>query len=408
LARLISFAGTQAAYVALIALIYGRSGGSGIWISAALLAALGARVVMSPWAGALGDYLDRRWVMVGSDLAAAGCFLGLSMVHSLPVLVALAAAAGIAEAPFGPASSALVTMLVPEERRGWASGTLSIGTSSGMLIGASLGGVLVAGFGASTAFLLNAVSFVLSAAFAASIGGSFVVEARDDPTDRGVLKGIRLLFAQRVLRLSTLSVALVALALGMTNVAELPLFVSIGAGQVGFGIAVAAWGGGQIAGGRLASRIVGGRLERLALIAGCALATGAIGLSGAIPAFAAVAILFAVGGVGNALLNLALILTVQRWAPQQLQARTLAAVEALVNTAIGTSLLVGGLLLTPLGAQGVYLLAGGLGAIAVLVALRIPRQPKPVKPEEQPAEPHAERTLDRFDLARPTPLPIPA
>jgi hypothetical protein len=85
----------------------------------------------------------------------------------------------------------------------------------------------------------------------------------------------------------------------MTNVAELPLFIHIGAGNVGFGIAVAAWGGGQIVGARLASRITDARLERTALIAGSALAAAALGLSGAIPSFAAVALLFVVVGVGK-------------------------------------------------------------------------------------------------------------
>ena len=39
----------------------------------------------------------------------------------------------------------------------------------------------------------------------------------------------------------------------MTNVAELPLFLSIGAGKAGFGLAVAAWAAGQIVGGSDAS-----------------------------------------------------------------------------------------------------------------------------------------------------------
>src|SRR5438132_64376 len=84
-ARLISWMGTEAAYIALIALVYERSGGSGVWISAALLAALGARVVVSPWAGLLGDYFDRRTVMITSDLGAAACFTAIATTHSLPV-----------------------------------------------------------------------------------------------------------------------------------------------------------------------------------------------------------------------------------------------------------------------------------------------------------------------------------
>src|SRR2546421_4661678 len=164
LARLISWVGTEAAYIALIALVYDRSHASGVWISAALLSTLAARVLVSPWAGSLGDYLDRRVVMICSDLAAASCFVAISQVHSLPVLVALAAVAGIAEAPFSPASTALLAMVVPEGRRGWASGTVSAGSSTGMLIGAACGGLLVASFGAASAFLINALSFVASAA----------------------------------------------------------------------------------------------------------------------------------------------------------------------------------------------------------------------------------------------------
>ena len=407
LARLVSWAGTQAAYIALIALIYERSGGSGIWISAALLAALGARVIASPWAGMLGDYFDRRIVMVGSDLAAAGCFVAISQVRSLPSLVALAAVAGIAEAPFSPASGALLTMLVPAERRGWANGTLAMGSSGGMLIGAAFGGVLVASFGASTAFLLNAFSFVVSAVLASSIRGRFVAEGRHDPEHRGALKGVAFLFGQRTLRLATSSAALLALGLGMANVAEFPLFVHIGAGRIGFGIAVAAWGSGQITGGRLASRIADAHLERRALISGGALLTAGIGLSGAIPIFAAVALLFVIGGVGNALLNIAIVQMVQRWSPAQVQGRTLAAVEAIINSAIGISLLVGGLVLAPLGARGIYLLAGGLGAIAVVISLRIPRQPSTVRPEPQVVDARDPAHGKRFDSFGRAPTPVP-
>jgi MFS family permease len=396
-ARFISWAGTQAAYIALIALIYERSGGSGMWISAALLAALGARVVASPWAGTLGDYFDRRLVMIGSDLAAAACFVAISQVRSLPLLVVLAAFAGFAEAPFSPASGALLSMLVPEERRGWANGVISMGNSGGMLVGAAFGGVLVASFGASSAFLLNAGSFIVSAVLASTVGGRFVVDASREVEHRGAFKGVQLLLSQQTLRLSTVSLALLALALGMTNVAELPFFVHIGAGKVGFGVGVAAWGAGQIVGGRLASRITDARLERLALIIGGLLAAGALGLAGAIPIFFVVALLFATAGIGNAFVNIGVVMMVQRWAPTQLQGRAIAAVEAVANTAIGVSLLTGGLLLAPFGARGVFLLAGGLGAMAVLVSLRIPREPTPIRPQQQEVGTTGPTSSERFD-----------
>jgi MFS family permease len=120
--RLISLGGTQAAYIALLAPAYDRSHGSGSWLAAALIAALAARVAVSPWAGSLGDRFDRRRVTTASDVAAAACFLVIAQAGSLVALVALSAAASIAEAPFSPASSALVAMIVPTERRGWANG----------------------------------------------------------------------------------------------------------------------------------------------------------------------------------------------------------------------------------------------------------------------------------------------
>jgi MFS family permease len=384
-ARLVSLAGTQAAYIALIALIYDKSNGSGIWIAAALVAGLGARVVSAPWAGALGDYFDRRLVMIASDLAAATCFVALSQFDSLPLLVGLAAIAGVAEAPFGAASGALVAMLVPEDRRGWANGTLSMGTAGGNLIGAAFGGVFVATAGASGAFLINAGSFVASAALAVSIKGRFVARDPANHEKQDVWRGVRILVSERVLRLSVSSIALVALALAMGNVAEYPLFVSIGAGKVGFGIAVAAWGAGQIAGGKLASRLVGARLERLAIIAGCALTSVVVGIFGGIPVFFLIAALSVLGGLGNSLLNIGLVMSVQRWSPPEVQSRTFAAVEALANTAVGVSLIAGGLLLAPLGPRGVYLLAGGLGVLAVIIAFRIPREPAPLKLDEAPA-----------------------
>ena len=403
IARFVSWAGSQAANIALLALVYERSNGSGEWISAALLAALGARVIASPWAGSLGDYFDRRLVMVGSDLVAAACFVAISQVGSLPLLVALAGVAGMAEAPFGPASGALISMLVPDERRGWANGMLSIGVASGMVLGAAFGGVLVATLGASTAFLVNAGSFVLSATLVISIGGKFVSGAREHPEQRGVLKGVHFMLETRMVRLTVLSAALVALALGMVNVAELPYFLDIGAGKTGFGVAVAAWAAGQIVGGRLAARVNDARRERLALIAGCGVITAAVAATGALPVFAVVGLVFVAGGLGNAFLNLGFVLIVQRWTPHHLQGRTLAAAEALANTALGVSLVVGGLLLSVLTPRGVFLLAGALGCMAVALTLRTPRQPMPEKPDEQPARGEDERQTDvhRLPLVQP-------
>jgi MFS family permease len=389
IARLVSQIGTQAAYIALLVLIFQRSGGSGLWLSAALLASLGARVAVSPWAGVIGDYFDRRIVLISSDLTAAVCFVGISQVHSLWILVVLASVASVAEAPFGPAASAMVAMVVPADQRGWANGSVAAGSSIGMLFGAVFGGILVAAFGAATAFDINAVSFLGSAFLVYSIKGHYRVDQHAEAEHRGALRGVELVWSHRILRTSTCSFALVALALGMMNVAEYPLFVHLGVGKVGFGVAAAAWGAGQIAAARLASRIRDARTERLVLIGASALLSAAVGLSGAVPWFAFVVGAFMLGGVGNTFASMACLLIAQRWAPPQIQSRVIAAVEAIVNLALGASLVVGGVLLSPLGASGVFIVSGILGALAAATALRIPREKEPLKPEPEriPATP---------------------
>lgn len=379
-------AGTQAAYLALVALVYRRTDGSGAWIAAALAASLAARVAVSPWAGALGDRFDRRLVMIASDLVAAGCFVGLAFASDPVALVLLAGLASAAEAPFGPASGALIVMLVPESQRAWANSLRAAGSSLGSLVGGVSGGLLVAALGASAAFYVNAASFVGSAVLVSTIRGSYRAVRTTDSEHRGVLAGIRLLWRLPVLRISTCSLGLVLLGLGMVNVAEYPFFVLLGAGSTGFGVAITAWAGGQVVGSRLLRHLAGARAERGALIAGCGLASLALGVSGAWQWFPAIALVFVAGGIGATFAGVASSMIAQRWAPDEVRGRTLAAVEAVASAALGASLLAGGVLLGPLGPANVFLLAGGIGLVATSLALRVPPNSRTPLPEPVPAE----------------------
>src|SRR3954464_8588277 len=103
--RAVSIAGSEAAYLALVALVYHQTG-SAYWVSAAVLSMVGASTVVGPLAGALGDRFDRRRVMIVSDLSAGAAFLALALVHEPWLLVVLAGLAAVLEAPFVPASQA--------------------------------------------------------------------------------------------------------------------------------------------------------------------------------------------------------------------------------------------------------------------------------------------------------------
>ena len=370
--RLISTVGAMVSYVALVAVVYQRSGHSGGWVAAALVVMFGVSALVGPWAGALGDRLDRRLLMIGSDVAAAATFVGIAFAHSLPLLVVLAGLSALAESPFGAASQALLVMLVPEDKRTWATATRSSSASAGMLLGGALGGFLVATLGGTTSFLLNAASFVISAALVSRIKGTYRATPSPDGTDRGVSEGFRFVLSNPALRLTLLATSVGLLGTGMINVAEYPLFVDMGGGSKAYGTAVSGWALGGFIAGRVIRRQGDAFSERRHLLLGCALVAVAIGLCGVVPIVGAVVILFSIGGFAAGTRGIASTLIFQRRAPDHIRARTFAAMGTANIGAIGVAMIISGIVLATLTPAGVCVASGLVGLLALLIATRVP------------------------------------
>src|SRR4051812_6300445 len=105
LGRLVSITSGSAAYIALVAAIYGETG-SALWVSAALFASVVASVVSAPYAGWLGDRFDRRRVLVGADVVAAAVAAAMALTEQPKALVPLVGLLTIVQSPFEPASAA--------------------------------------------------------------------------------------------------------------------------------------------------------------------------------------------------------------------------------------------------------------------------------------------------------------
>jgi MFS family permease len=172
LARMISYTGTSAAFIALVYAVFQDTGSSG-WVAATLLVTLGVKGAVTPFAGTLGDRFDRRTVMIVSDLAGAAVLASMALVHSPWLLLPLALVSVVVETPFFPASAAAVPNLVNQEDLAWANGTIAFGQTMGYMLGPAIGGLMVAAGGASAAFLVDAVSFGVSAMLVGSVRGDF-------------------------------------------------------------------------------------------------------------------------------------------------------------------------------------------------------------------------------------------
>jgi MFS family permease len=385
--RLISITGTTVSYVAIVTVVYERSGHSGPWVAATLVLMFACGAAAAPWAGSLGDRADRRRVMIGSDLAAAAAFVGIAYAHSLPLLAALAAISAVAEAPFGPSSQALLVMLVPEDRRTWATATRASSQSAGMLMGGVIGGLIVAAFGGRTAFLINAASFVVSAIFVSRIKGAYRAVPSGDPSEHQhrVSEGFRFVLARPALRLTMLTISVSLLGNGLINVAEYPLFSSLGGGSEAYGAAVSGFALGGFVAGRVIRRHGDAYSERRLLLVGCALVAAMRGLYGVVPIAGVVAVLFSIGGFAAVTCGISSNLIFQRWTPDHVRARAFAALQASNYAGIGLSMAVSGLLLTLLTPSWVCAVAGMVGLCALLVAFRVPprrREPANADPLE--------------------------
>jgi MFS family permease len=374
-ARLVSLTGGEAAYIALVALVYERTGSS-LWVSAALLAMIGVAGVCSPFAGALGDRFDRRRVLIASDLVAAALFVAIATTDAPWQLCVLAGLAAAAESPFIPTSTAAVPNLVADSADlPRANALVATGRNIGHLCGPLLGGLLVASVGAQAAFVGNAVTFLVSALLVASIRQPLQAArgTAHDGDHVGLMAGFRFLAADRVLRTIAIAWSIVLLGIGGVLVAELPLAEELGAGAVGYGLLVAAWGGGSLLGVRLAPRSMRRRPELTCITVGAFVMALSIGSVAVAPVLAVAVALMAAGGIADGIASVAEETLVQRRVPDAVRSRVIAAIETAVLVALALSFGFAGFLLEAVGPRATYLVAGvvfGIGALVIAVVLR--------------------------------------
>jgi MFS family permease len=120
--------------------------------------------------GVLADRLDRRRIMLASDLtrAAVQAILAGSLIsgHAQVWQIAtLAAVFGAAEAFFRPAATGLLPQVVSSERLAEANALVGISANIAMIGGPVLAGAVVTLRGPAAAIAADAVSFLVSAAF---------------------------------------------------------------------------------------------------------------------------------------------------------------------------------------------------------------------------------------------------
>src|SRR5579864_7720330 len=121
---------------------------------------------VAPAAGVINDRARRKRVMIAADWARVVVVLCMTLVRS-PHLVWLVYALLVSEtvlwAMFEPGRSAVIPNIVPESDVVLANTLSSTTWSFNFAMGFAIGGVLAAFLGRDAVFVLNSLSFVLSA-----------------------------------------------------------------------------------------------------------------------------------------------------------------------------------------------------------------------------------------------------
>ena len=148
--------------------------------------------LVGPVAGVVVDRVDRRRLMIATDILRGGLILGLLLVRradQIWIAYVVMALTVSASAFFEPARTAVIPNLTSAEEL-LPAAALSSATWSAMLaIGASIGGLVTAIAGRNAAFVVNSASFFASAYFIGRTRFDATPAATPRPSDLAALTG---------------------------------------------------------------------------------------------------------------------------------------------------------------------------------------------------------------------------
>jgi MFS family permease len=140
--------------------------GSGRDVGLLLVARFVPSFLFGPVSGVVADRFSRRTIMIWSDLLRALVVLGFLFVRradQLWIIYVLTVLQLALSTFFEPAKTAAVPSLVADRELVAANSISSVTWSVMLTLGAAIGGIITGWFGTNAAFILDALSYVLSA-----------------------------------------------------------------------------------------------------------------------------------------------------------------------------------------------------------------------------------------------------
>jgi MFS family permease len=369
LASVVSLAGDWFSFVAvanLVTELTGRPGAAAFVYAATVLPVF----LASPVAGMVADRFDRKRIMVIADLARVPVALSLCLAAawgSVELAVIAIVLLGIGASFYDPVASASTPNLVDESELATAQSLMGAVWGSMLMVGAGLGGLVAEVFGARTAFIVDAASFVVSAWLIAGIRRPMQLASKAE-RERGRLRDV-VTYARGNRVVSRLLFAKVGVSSANGIVGLLPAFAHgrFAGTSIGTGLLFAARGLGALLGPLIARGAAGATPGPRAIVVMCGVSTLSYSIVYAVfplaPWFllAMVLVMFAHLG-GGAQWSLSTY-GLQVATPDHLRGRVMSLDYGLATLAIGASSIVAGLLADAYGESSATWWLAGVGAV---------------------------------------------
>lgn len=382
-AQLLSVLGDQVARVALAVLVFDQTSSAALTALTYALTFL-PDLVAGPLLSGVADRRPRRAVMVVTDVARAVLVAGMALPGMpLAALATLLVAVQLLAAPFNAARAAILPQILVGERYVVASAISGTTYQSAQVLGFALGGPLVAVIGVSPALLVDAATFLVSAAVLRLRVREQPVPADAGTTPRAHLAaGARVVLRDRRLR-SLVALACVSAFVVTVEGLAAPYAAELGAGPVAVGLLLAANPLGAAVGIVVLSRAVAPERRRRLLgplaVASCL----PLVASAAQPGLGPLLALWVLSGLACAYqvpANAAFVAAV----PDEHRGQAFGLAVTALRVTQGVGVLLAGLLAEATGPSRAVAVSGGVGAVVALGAAaawrRAARSPEAADP----------------------------
>lgn len=378
--QLLSQIGDRFRFVAVLVIVNDLTGGAALAITLLGFTVVVPQFTFGLLGGVVSDRIDRKTVMIVSDVLRGVLVLPVLLVDSparLWILYLCSIGMEIVSVFFYPARNAVLPNIVGAGQLMTANTLMQGSYIVSLIIGSALAGYLTTLLGTGFALLFDSATFFFSVGAIALMAIPPLAAAlnHERPTAgelwRGIKAGLRFIWGRHDLKMVLVVTAVAMLGLGAIIVLGISyLETRLNLQAEGYGNTVAAMGMGLLAGGALISRIAR-RVAANVLVGGSLIAVGLamIAFAGA-GSYAVVLIAAVIIGLCLVIARASLDTFTQALVPDEMLGRVQATVQMTLAVAIAVAQVAAGLLAELLhSVENVFVLAGVVTIVAGVAAI---------------------------------------